>query len=462
MGLFQEFDNSYLRLEGVWNQDLIQPQRFALQTLPSLLWSGYQGLGNGLAFLTYNATAVNYWRQEGVGGERVDLSPQLTVPWLWGRYLNGWITAGFDAAGYDVSGHQVAIIPVGTHGRTYNNNLALGPLERGGLMGRIVPDVDAGLRTVLLGRSDLSSLGLGKVTDLVTPTVEFDYVPAVSQSRFPLFDETDRIEPRSLIFYGFSSRIFLQTGASNPNAGNFGYNVARGRTAPSFSTAGGYTEEVLRFAIQEAYDPIRTISPNGSHLSDVDVAATVFPNRVISGVGHIDWSPRSQQRLDGASVGLQFQPPGQKLPSIYTGRESIGSYVRLTYTYGAKNAELESPSSSTNAISSVNLASYLDLGSHLGAYFAPNYDIAAGRLLTDVIGLRFKSACDCWFVDLALNQSYNPNDVTFMFQITLGGLGTVGQAPFGLNPFQTAGFLPRQPSELSRSPSETQLAAPLP
>ena len=195
LGLFQEFDNSYLRLGGVWNQDLIQPQKFALQTLPSLNWTGYQGLGYGNAYLSYNASAVNYWRQEGVDGLRFDLNPQLTIPCLWSRYLNGWIRAGFDAAAYDVSGHQVDVIPVGTEGLIYNNNLTLGPLEPGGLMGRIVPDVSLGVRTVLLGHSDLDWFGLHRLTALTVPTVEYDYIPVVDQSRFPLFDETDRIEP---------------------------------------------------------------------------------------------------------------------------------------------------------------------------------------------------------------------------------------------------------------------------
>jgi lipopolysaccharide assembly outer membrane protein LptD (OstA) len=459
LGLFQEFDNSYLRLGGVWNQDLIQPQRFALQTLPSLSWNGYQGLGNGLGYLSYNTSAVNYWRQEGVDGGRLDVNPQLTIPWLWSRYLNGWFATGFDAAAYDVSGHQVNVIPVGTQGRTYNNNLTLGPSEQSGVMGRIVPNVDLGLRTALLGHSDLSWLDLGKVTVLTVPTVEYDYVPMVNQNRFPLFDETDRVESRNVIFYGFSERIFSQTGSSNSNS-NFAYNVVRGRVGPSFNTAGGYTEELLRLSVQEAYDTRSDYAPDGSHLSDIDFAATVFPNRVISGFTEVDWSPRSEYQLDAATFGFQFQPPGQKLPGIYTGRESIGSYAQLSYTYAAANAVLQHPSSSTNAISTAKLRAYIDVSSRLGVFFAPVYDLAASRLLTDVIGVRFKSPCDCWFADIGFNQTYNPYDTSVTLQVTLGGLGTIGQAPFGLNPFQIAGFLPRQPAELVRPPIDVGTSMP--
>ena len=457
LGLHQSFENSYLQLGGVWNQDLIQPQQFALQTLPSLLWSGYQDLANGRAYLTYNASAVNYWRQAGVDGDRIDVNPQLTVPWLWSRYLNGWVTGGFDAAGYDVSGRQVEVIPVGTKGRIYNNNLALGPSAPQGMMGRVIPNLDAGVRSAILGKSDLSWLGLGKVTDLTVPTVEYQYVPAINQSQFPLFDSTDRIEARSLVFYGFTSRIFLQTGNPSSTNENRANNLARGMLGPSFNTASGTTEEVFRVSVQQAYDTHYAIAPDGERLSDIDVLTTIFPNSVVSGLAQIDWSPRPPQELDDATFGLQIQPPGQQLPNIYTGRESIGSYVQLSYTYAAANAVLQAPSSSTNAISMVNMRAYADLTSFLGAYFAPIYDLNAARLLTDVVGVRIKSPCDCWFLDLGFSQTYNPNDTSVLLQVTLGGLGSFGQAPFGLNPFQAAGFLPRQSNGLGRLPIQAAM-----
>jgi len=157
-----------------------------LETLPSLTWTGYQDIAHGIANFTYNSQAVSYWRQDGVDGSRLDVNPELTLPWSWSNYLNGWASAGGDAAEYDVSGHQVDVIPVGTKGRIYNNNLALGSLESGGLMGRVVPNIELGLRTALLGHSDLSWLDLGKVTALTVPTVEYDYATIVDQNRVPL------------------------------------------------------------------------------------------------------------------------------------------------------------------------------------------------------------------------------------------------------------------------------------
>ncbi len=121
-----------------------------MQTLPKLLWSGFQGLAGGLAYLDYDVSAVNYWREEGIGGARLDLNPRLTVPWMWSRFLDGWVTAGVDAAAYDVSGHQVNVTPVGTKGLIYNNGFDLGPAGAGWSMACAIPYTNLGVRSALL------------------------------------------------------------------------------------------------------------------------------------------------------------------------------------------------------------------------------------------------------------------------------------------------------------------------
>jgi hypothetical protein len=47
-----------------------------------------------------------------------------------------------------------------------------------------------------------------------------------------------------------------------------------------------------------------------------------------------------------------------------------------------------------------------------------------------------KSACDCWSFDMGITKTVNPSETQFQFQLTLGGLGSIGESPFGRNPFQ--------------------------
>ncbi len=443
-GLFQEFHDSFVQFGGSWNQDLIQPQAFALQTLPKLLWSGYQSVAGGLAYLDYNVSAIDYWRQEGIDGSRLDVNPQLTVPWRWSRFLDGWVTVGADAAAYDASGHQVNVVPVGTHSLLYNNGLALGGLAPGGLMARVVPDTNIGLRSALVGTYDLNELGFSRIESLTQPFVQYSYIPVIDQSQFPLFDSVDRIEPRSLVDYGVSLRLFGQTDNQTTGLGH----RAMAMLGPSFTGANGAaTAELLRLSLEEVYDTSYAIAPDGSHLSDLTLQAWLFPTSIASGGATLDWSPRSSQSnqglgLDAITFSLAFQPPGQTAPSIYTGRALVGSFVQLSYSYAAPNAVLLGTSSPENSISSVSMQSYIGLFNHLGVYFAPQYDFSTTQLLSSVFGIRIKSGCDCWFADFGINNTYYPSNTSYTFQITLGGLGSVGGSPFGSNPFQVMGLLP--------------------
>jgi lipopolysaccharide export system protein LptA len=450
-GLFQEFGNSYMQLGGVWNEDLIQPQSFALQTLQKLLWSGFQGLAGGLAYLDYDVSAVNYWREEGIDGSRLDLNPRLTVPWMWSRFLDGWVTAGVDAAAYDVSGHLVNVTPVGTKGLIYNNGLTLGPLAPGGLMARAIPYTNLGVRSALLDSFDLNRFGLRKIETLIQPYAQYSYVPTINQNQFPLFDSTDRMEPRSLVDYGVSLRIFGQTEARAPGS-SLGSRVLA-MLGPTFQTAGGSSSELLRFSLEQAYDTSHAVSTDGARLSDVAATGQLFPTSILSAATTVDLSPRSKQGLDAFNFSLSFQPPGQTAPSVYTGRALQGSFMQLSYTYASPNAVLINTSNTVNSLSEVSLATYLGLFNHAGVYFGPVYDLAESRMLSSVYGFRLKSSCDCWFADFAINQSYNPNDTSYIFQITLSGLGSLGTgSPFGSNPFQLMGLVPSR--SIVPSPSD--------
>ena len=64
-GLLYQFNDAYAKMQGTWNQDLIQPQEFALQRLPDLTVTGRKELFNNLMFADYDAEAVNFYRYRG-------------------------------------------------------------------------------------------------------------------------------------------------------------------------------------------------------------------------------------------------------------------------------------------------------------------------------------------------------------------------------------------------------------
>ncbi|HSZ22637.1 MAG TPA: hypothetical protein VK782_05825, partial [Candidatus Sulfotelmatobacter sp.] len=126
--------------------------------------------------------------------------------------------------------------------------------------------------------------------------------------------------------------------------------------------------------------------------------------------------------------------------SLYMGKALQGSFFQVGYNY-ANRKDTVFPSTNKNAAEFVSGTAYTEVFDRLGLYFQPDYDIASTKMLSTEYGVRLKSPCDCWAADVGVTNSYNPNDTQIQFQITLGGIGSFGQRPFGRNPFQRSGMV---------------------
>ncbi len=478
LGLLEEFDDGFARLQGTWHQDLIQAQPYALQQLPDLWVNGRRELLGNLAYLDYDVDAVNYWRQRGLRGARLSMNPRLTVPWRLGDYVNGFVTGGVWGNLYDSSGHDLKIIPVGQGAPVgpngqfekliYNNFLSTGPLSEGGVNTRWIPYFQTGVSTELERVYDVDGKYIHKLKHTIEPFVTYNYVPEVSQSGVPLFDERDRINARSLVVYGFTSRLYAKVNSSTPpppvaeNAeaesgavraadsgqgqgieagdGNGVYDTTN--SAETHSAAGDTTRELVSMTLMQAYDSNYAIQSNQVALSDIEGRFTLFPTSLVSFGSQFAYDPRDNPGVSLASIQMNLQPPWTRndQPALYMGKALTGSFMQLSYNYVRSANTVQFVGTSRNASQFFALRTYYDVLDRFGIYFAPNYDLAASRMLTTQYGVRFKSPCDCWAFDVGVTNSYNPNEVQIQVQATLGGLGSLGQSPFGRNPFAVMGL----------------------
>ncbi len=459
-GLLDEFENAYVRLQGQWNQDLIQSQQFALQRLPDLTLSGRQELFNNLMFADYDAQAVDFYREKGVDGWRFDANPRVTLPWRVGDYLTGYATAGSQGAVYTSAGHTLTINPVGTGGLTFNNGVELGPLGDSGLHSSAVPYVKTGVSTLLDRVYDTGWHSIEKIKNTVEPFVNYEYVPRVNQSDRALFDQFDRLNSRSLITYGVTTRLFgkfsdlpqPERASDTPNNDLSSADttvgplheqpVAEEGDAPrgaSIVRGDVASRELAQLTVQEAYDTSHEVG-EGSNFSDIEGILNLYPTTIASLSSQIDYSPRSNGGISYANVFMNVQPPWSNTSSkVYMGRALEGSFLQVGYNYTSSKDTVFAPTN-RNGSQAIVARAYTDVFDRLGLYFAPDYDFAARRMLSSEYGVRLKSPCDCWAADLGLIQSYNPNEVQVQFQLTLGGLGSVGRSPFGRNPFTQGGL----------------------
>ena len=175
----------------------------------------------------------------------------------------------------------------------------------------------------------------------------------------------------------------------------------------------------------------------------------IYPTEVFSLGSQVAYDPRSDQGFSFASVGANFQPWWTpNVPPLYMGKALTGSFLQLSYNYVRPQNTVRS-GTVTSAVEYFALRTYYDVFDRLGLYFAPSYDLAAGRLLVVEYGVRIKSPSNCWAFDVGIDDSFNPSEVRVQVQLTLGGLGSFGRSPFGLNPFTPMG-LTREPTSVLR------------
>ncbi len=477
-GLLDQFENAFARVQGTWNQDLIQPQEFALQRLPDATVTGRQELFNNLMFADYDAEAVNFYRSEGIDGLRLDANPRITLPWRWGDYLTGYGEVGSQAAFYDTANQSLKIYPVGSTpppghntcpGRggvrlVFNNCVALNPFSAPGTSGRVIPYAKAGISTVLDRVYDFQWKTIEKLKNTIEPFANYYYVPNIYQGNMPLFDSFDRLNSRSLVNYGFTTRLFAKikedpaeepTADATPTEGEGSPEDSDSALGPSHEEPiadslgvhggnivrdGEHSQQIASLTLQQSYD-IGHVVANGSDMSDVEALAHIYASRVATFVTQVDYSPRSHAGVTFADATLAYQPPWATQGSnLYMGKALQGSFFSLGYNY-ANRRDTVIPGTNKNAAEFISGQMYTEIFNRMGVYFAPSYDIANNQILQMQYGVRLKSPCDCWAADLGINDSFNPNEVQLQFQLTLGGLGSFGRSPFGSNPFQQRGLV---------------------
>ncbi len=474
-GLLDRFEDAYVRLGGIWNQDLIQPQQFALQRLPDLTVTGRQELFGNLMFADYDAEAVNFYRYKGIDGARLDANPRVTLPWRLGDYLQGYGEIGAQAAFYDTAGHNLKIIPVGTAPKypnltcangggqqlVFNNCVALSSLSAEGTSARIVPYAKAGISTILDRVYDVQWKSIEKLKNTIEPFANYYYVPNIYQGNMPLFDSFDRLNSRSLFSYGFTTRLFAKSSGLPPEETTTDTTATEGLSdadstggppheepiadslvphAGNIVRDGEHSSQLGSLTIQQAYDLGHQVS-DGSDMSDIEALLHVYATEVMAFSSQVDYSPRPHAGVTFADAAVSYQPPWSSQGSeMAMGKALQGSFLQLGFNY-ANRRDTVLPGTNKNAAEFISGAAYTELFDFMGVYFAPSYDITSNQALYTEYGVRLKSACDCWAADVGVTDSYNPNDVQIQFQLTLGGLGSYGQSPFGRNPFQQLGLV---------------------
>jgi lipopolysaccharide assembly outer membrane protein LptD (OstA) len=222
-----------------------------------------------------------------------------------------------------------------------------------------------------------------------------------------VWDGIDRINERSLITYGFATRLL-------------------GREAASEDGERGEVFELGRLSIAQSYDPSRDIPPTsrldltgqpvnpgqpGDHLSDVDLALRVNPGPITSVRAYTTYDT-SQNNISSATVGVRLTEPFRALDAA--GR-------RRLFTRASFAVEYRFITDSILQLLDSSIA--LPVTDRIALLYNMRYDIDAGRFLENYTGVRLLSSCNCWALNIGVTDTSNPNEVQVQAQFTLAGLG---------------------------------------
>ena len=175
---------------------------FQLQQLPLMTYSASrQILLEGPFFWQANAQYVNYWREKGTRGHRLNFQPRISLPLQQGSYLQVEPFVGFLGTGYLIEDYDEP---------------ADSQVEEDTLQGRALFETGITASTDLVRIFKMGGKTWTKTKHTMRPQILYEYRPKVSQSGLPNFDSLDRINSRNRLTYSltnfFTSRLDQEPG----------------------------------------------------------------------------------------------------------------------------------------------------------------------------------------------------------------------------------------------------------
>jgi lipopolysaccharide assembly outer membrane protein LptD (OstA) len=402
------------------------------------------------------------------------------VPWRW-KQAFGSVRGGFRETAYNLNDTSVPM------------QVNVNPADPGSKPPSILPTLDdEATREIFYMRGEAGTslarvypferFGISKLKHTIEPTLEYLYVPRTDtrQAALPLFDDVDRINQRSVVTYGVTSRLLarmkpdaaasakaaakkdkhdkkehddestaptsVSASASRPGVEldrdgslangaaydemSFGPQLPPGPS--SSSPRQGAIRELGRFALFQSYDFLHkggdfidevdagtgeVLRDEGDRASDVAAFLRLTPVDFLSFEGRTDFGVTSA-RPKGAAVGLSLADPRSTRDDFSLAALRGRTRFSVGYRYVR------------NAIEEVNGSVLLRLTKRFYAAYEARYDNLSKRFLENRYGFRVISGCECWVVDVGISDKINPNETEVRVLVSLVGLGQFGKEPF--------------------------------
>ncbi len=378
-------------------EDLTTPAAIELLRLPEIRLNAFQQPIPWLPGLLYEfeSSYVNFVRDVGSEGQRLDLHPRLSYPVSPDGLFTLTPRVGFRETVYDTT-------VVGTKVDS----------------GFVVEDTESELhdRTLLEAGMDLEArayrvfeldglLGIQRLQHLVEPRVSYNYVSQDSQTSLPQFDGIDRIFPTNSLTYSLTNRVKGRAVGTDDRPGRV-WELLRLTLSQTWSLTEprtvGSTEPVGILAPPEpapGTEPVPTPAPTATKV-----------NRLSSIQTDLIFEPLFGVRFRGTA---SVDPYEWQLTSATTDLAYDAADWGVTFgTRHGRDGELRFIQGTIRA----------KLGQRWGARFSTNYDVETGTVIENRLEVDFRE--QCWAVTVALVDRTNEDE--FHITINLLELGHYG------------------------------------
>ena len=348
-----------------------------LWQLPGVDFSGVTPIRDSKFNFSWDANYVDYWRQDGIGGQRFDLYPKVSTPIPLGPYFESRAEAGVRETFYNVQSYGDSTWSGGDNpNRTlYNFHTEVG--------------------TTLARDFDISLFDYKGINHKARPFIQYDYLPTTNQTTLPIFDSIDRIDPANTITYGINNFFDLFKDANNRD-------VKSTRELGYFKIKQSYYLDGVRrnILVDSNNNPLPADEAN-KPFSPIDMRLGWKLTRDLDIVYKND--------LDVYNHGFLIHG----LETTY--RNSRGDIFDLDYRYNT-----------LQDIEQINFHVKTQLLSNVLAEFQISHSLSHSQTNEEDLSLTYQAPC--WSVQL--RSTYTPTDQGIMLIFHLANIGT--SLPFSL------------------------------
>jgi hypothetical protein len=457
-GFIRSWDDTTLRGEFDYYQDFIQTDSRTLHRTPELTLTGHQRLWNTPLELWWRADGVSYISPASADGLRMDLRPELVLPFSLANYLHG----SFSVAPretlyhlYDDSNEfkTVTCIPNGVPGPKFlcTQHSSTESFKRNN--SRELVEVNGNIGTSFERVFGWNGSDLQKIKHSVEPEFGYTFVSRSRQSDIPIMDGVDRVNHRNLLTFAVTNRFWGKYSSLTP-ASSENPDVEMTQTPIE-----GDTRELMRLKAALNYS-LGSERQSGGRLSDINVGLRVMATDYMvfgSGVGV---SPADAHLSEGNALFTIFDPrpiTRRVLDQDFMRPNSLDlSFRFIDKTVNSAladnaNAVLVDPTSPVKVCSSVKgtfgetfdprcdrrnvlglvgIRSLIHVTDHVLFLYDAVYNARRGGFSSNRGAIKLLSQCECWSLTFALNFQTNPNEVNFRFHFDLLGLSSQSKPAF--------------------------------